>query len=294
MSNNIPTLSSYRGCLLGLAIGDALGTAVEFMPRGSFQPVTDMRGGGFFNLPAGYWTDDTSMTLCLAESIIQTGKFDPIDQMNRYCDWYENGYLSSIGRCFDIGETTRLALERYLKNGLPYAGSIHPNSSGNGGIMRLAPVVMGFHDQPIDVIDDYVVKSSMTTHGSPACIKTAGEMGRLLVELLNPYPIVFGKQEVIDKTIDQIKGSGFVVESYEAALWCFLKTNSFEEAVLTAVNLGDDADTTGAIVGQLAGAFYGVEGIPEHWPDKLHMRDMIDDKAIKLYEMAYGSRTELQ
>lgn len=288
MSNNIPTLSSYRGCLLGLAIGDALGTSVEFMPRGSFEPVTDMRGGGFFNLPVGYWTDDTSMALCLAESIIRTGKFDPVDQMNRYCDWYENGYLSSTGDCFDIGNATRLALERYLKNGNPYSGSTGWETSGNGGIMRLAPVVMGFHNQPIDVINDYVVKSSMTTHGSPACIKTASEMGRLLVELLDPYPIVFGKQEVIDKTIDQIKGSGFVVESYEAALWCFLKTNSFEEAVLTAVNLGDDADTTGAIVGQLAGAFYGVDNIPQKWIDKLYMSEEIDEVAKKLYHMAYG------
>ena len=128
----------YLGCLLGLACGDAVGTTVEFSPRGTFTAVSDMVGGGPFNLNAGEWTDDTSMALCLAHSLVEKGGFDAADQMNRYTNWYENGYMSSNGVCFDIGNTVRAALYRYKTTGDPFSGALDPNTAGNGSIMRLS------------------------------------------------------------------------------------------------------------------------------------------------------------
>jgi ADP-ribosyl-[dinitrogen reductase] hydrolase len=138
-------LDRQRGCLLGLACGDAVGTTVEFSARGSFPPMTDMVGGGPFRLPVGAWTDDTSMALCLATSLVEKNGFDAHDQMTRYCQWYQNGYLSSTGRCFDIGLTVRGALARFQKSGEPFSGSTDPQAAGNGCIMRLAPVPMFYY-----------------------------------------------------------------------------------------------------------------------------------------------------
>ena len=141
-----PSLSErYRGSLLGLACGDAVGTTVEFQPRGAFAPMTDMVGGGPFGLAPGQWTDDTSMALCLAESLLNQGGFDARDQMGRYLNWWQWGYLSSIGHCFDIGMTVWQALARFQRTGEPFAGSTDPQSAGNGSLMRLAPVPLFFH-----------------------------------------------------------------------------------------------------------------------------------------------------
>src|SRR6185295_11989560 len=134
----------FRGCLLGLAVGDAVGTTLEFRRRGTFEPLTDMVGGGPFGLLPGQWTDDTSMALCLATSLVERDGFDARDQMERYCWWADRGYLSSTGKCFDIGNTVASALRRYQRDGNPYAGSRDQNSAGNGCIMRLAPIPMYF------------------------------------------------------------------------------------------------------------------------------------------------------
>ena len=140
-------LNRARGALLGLAVGDAIGTTVEFKPRGSFTPLTEMVGGGPFKLLPGQWTDDTSMALCLAASLVQNG-FDTHDQMQRYVFWHDEGYMSSNGCCFDIGMATSSALERFRRTGNPLAGSTNPNSAGNGSIMRLAPVPIHYLDTP--------------------------------------------------------------------------------------------------------------------------------------------------
>src|SRR5512134_27094 len=132
LHNIMDILSRYRGSLLGLAVGDALGTTLEFSPPGTFTPISDMIGGGPFHLKPGQWTDDTSMALCLATSLISKNGFDPADQMDRYWDWYQNGYLSSTGRCFDIGTTVRQALEIYKQTGNPFSGSTNPHTAGNG------------------------------------------------------------------------------------------------------------------------------------------------------------------
>ncbi|NWC96437.1 MULTISPECIES: ADP-ribosylglycohydrolase family protein [unclassified Pseudomonas] len=288
----------YRGSLLGLACGDAVGTTVEFMRRGSFAPVTDMVGGGPFQLLPGQWTDDTSMALCLAESLLRKNGFDAADQMGRYLNWWKWGYLSSTGECFDIGTTVRDALAEYQLSGDPFAGSTDPYSAGNGSMMRLAPLVL-FYFPDAERLREFTVASSRTTHGAleaiECCLVLAECLANALrgdpkaqvvnVDYLNlsqPKVAAIAGGHYLDKARSNIVGSGYAVASLEAALWCFHHTDSFAEAVLVATNLGDDADTTAAIVGQLAGAYYGVQSIPAEWLGKLWQRDDIQETADAL------------
>lgn len=291
-----------KGALYGLAIGDALGAAVEFRYPGEFAPVTGYRGLGPHGLSAGEWTDDTSMALALAASLKEG--WDMNDQINRYIDWWQNGKYSVTGRCFDIGTTTRCALEQYLRtpNVLACADS-DPASSGNGSIMRLAPIPIKYHALfPFDVgkLLDYAEQSSIPTHASQQCIDSCRFLAYLLVCYIHgrdkelplvsytghSVPVVNsviqGSYKV--KSENTIVGGGWVVHCLEASLWSFWGTNSFEEAVLKAVNLGNDADTTGAVTGQIAGAFYGYSGIPQHLIDGLARKDMIDEALKGLYE----------
>ena len=301
----ITLIDRYRGSLLGLACGDAVGTTVEFMPRGTFAPVTDMVGGGPFQLKPGQWTDDTSMALCLAESLLRKNGFDAADQMARYLNWWTWGYLSSTGDCFDIGMTVREALSAFQQHGEPFAGSTAPFSAGNGSMMRLAPVVL-FYFPDLQRIEDFSRQSSRTTHGAQEAIECcvvlaraiAGALGGAAKEqwltipsagLQAPKVLAIAQGGYREKTREQIIGSGYAVASLEAALWCVLNTDSFAEAVLAAANLGDDADTTAAIVGQLAGAHYGVQGIPAGWLEKLCMRDDIEEMAEALLKASTGN-----
>jgi ADP-ribosyl-[dinitrogen reductase] hydrolase len=301
-------IDHFRGGLLGLACGDAVGTTVEFQPRGSFAPLTDMVGGGPFNLQAGQWTDDTSMAMCLAESLVRCEGFDARDQMTRYANWYRHGYWSATGECFDIGMATRAAIERFLASGEPLAGNDDPRSAGNGSIMRLAPVVLryaGLRELPV-----MAEQSSRTTHAAQECLDAcrllAVAMERALAGLpkqkvlaLHDVPLQGERLQSIaagayqNTTRDRIRGSGYVVDSLEAALWCFHRHETFADAVLEAANLGDDADTTAAIVGQLAGAFHGAAGIPQLWLQRLALREAIEDLADRLHarnEAARGGR----
>ncbi|MDP2904003.1 MAG: ADP-ribosylglycohydrolase family protein [Methylovulum sp.] len=301
MIENADQLNRFRGCLLGLACGDAVGTTVEFSPRGTFERVTDMTGGGPFRLKPGEWTDDTSMALCLAASLIEMGQFNAEDQMRRYCQWMDKGYMSSNGRCFDIGNATSNALWRFKETGEPFSGSTQANSAGNGCLMRLAPVPLFFYPNRDELIA-MSGQSARTTHGASECIESSQLFGAILFMALsgaNKEDILFAhgvtdiKSEGIaaiahgdyqSKTINDIRGSGYVVESLEAALWCFLHANTFQEAILQAANLGDDADTTAAICGQVAGAYYGESGIPGHWKDRLAMKTEISLLADQLYQ----------
>ncbi|MGE5359374.1 MAG: ADP-ribosylglycohydrolase family protein [Bacteroidales bacterium] len=307
---SLPRLDRYRGCLLGLGVGDALGTALEFESPGSFDPISDVVGGGPFNLEAGQWTDDTSMALCLAESLIERRGFDPIDQLERYVRWWRGGYMSCTGVCFDIGRTVSSALARFEDAREPYPGDTGDMSAGNGSIMRLAPVAMFYAARPQKAID-YAAASSRTTHRAHEAVDGCRYMAGLLVGLLNGLP----KEEVLRSDYEavpglwdtqplarkiakirqgsfktrnppQIRGSGYVVASLEAALWAFWRSTSFDEGALLAVNLGDDADTTGAVYGQLAGAAYGMSGIPENWLAKLAWRDRIASMADAILEVA--------
>lgn len=293
----------YRGAMLGLAAGDAVGTTVEFRPRGSFPPVREMVGGGPFGLRPGEWTDDTSMALCLAESLVSRRGFDAADQMRRYCRWRDTGYLASNGRCFDIGLTVSAALRRFEESGEPFAGSPDPRTAGNGSLMRLAPAVLfGYPDA--HEAERLAAESSRTTHGAAECIDACRLFARMLCRALSGAPkhaVLLGDAEgfagepaiaaiarggYLRKSEDEIRGSGYVVESLEAALWAFAGADSFEEAVLRAVNLGDDADTTAAIAGQIAGAYWGEDGIPQRWKERLALRDVIERLADDLLALA--------
>ena len=289
----------YRGALLGLAAGDALGTTLEFQAPGTFTPIDDLAGGGPFGLRPGEWTDDTSMALCLAESLVLTGGFDPHDQMRRYVRWWREGHWSSTGRCFDIGTTVRAALARFTQTGDPLAGSTDPESAGNGSLMRLAPVPLRYAgDPPLAV--RLAAQSSKTTHGAREAVDACRYFAALIVgalqgrgkdDLLAPssasdgidweaHPLAPAIHAIAagsfrHKPRAAIRASGYVVHTLEAALWAFHRSASFREGALLAVNLGEDADTTGAVYGQLAGAFYGEEGIPAEWRARLVRRDEI-------------------
>jgi ADP-ribosylglycohydrolase len=290
--------------MLGLAIGDALGAAVEFQPAGSFPQVTGFRAGGPHGLEPGEWTDDTSMALALADSIAEVG-WDPNHQAGRYLAWWRSGAYSVNGRVFDIGITTCASLGRFRETGDAWtSGDPSPRASGNGSIMRLAPVPVAyvrlFPDQ-LDLLVDRLVESSRPTHASPQCLSACAYLGVVLCGLLHGLPRegvldpgweTIGRvnerfplhSEILDvargsfrtKHPPEIRGSGYVVHSLEAALWAFHDAADFRQAVLRAVNLGDDADTTGAVCGQLAGAWFGESGIPAEWRSGLAGQDQIE------------------
>ena len=303
-------LERYRGCLLGLAAGDAVGTTVEFASPGSFAPMTDMVGGGPFNLAPGQWTDATSMALCLAESLIERGGFDPVDQLTRYVRWYRTGHLSSTGVCFDIGTTTAAALHRFERTRAPYSGSTDPHAAGNGSLMRLAPVPLAYARDPGQAVAR-AAASSQTTHGATTAVDACRYLAALLVGAVNgaskddllaprysPVPGLWDEAPLVD-AVDAvaagsftdreppvIRGHGYVVASLEAALWAFHRSTSFAEGCLLAVNLGEDADTTAAVYGQLAGAYYGETGIPAAWRERLAMRGTIAGYAEQLHALS--------
>ncbi|MBC3882461.1 ADP-ribosylglycohydrolase family protein [Undibacterium sp. LX40W] len=289
----------FKGALIGLACGDAIGTTVEFSPRDSFTEVTGMHGGGPFSLKAGQWTDDTSMALCLAESLLTKDSCDPIDQLNRYRNWYEWGYLSSTGECFDIGHTVRDAIARFAHTGEPFCGSIAENTAGNGSIMRLAPVIMFSYPNHADAMRNASI-SSRTTHGATEAIECCQLLGDVLFHIFDGiekdkllHQLKFDpsmekvksikRGDFQTKTRSQIRGSGYCVDSLEAALWCFFTTESYSDAVLKAVNLGDDADTTAAVTGQIAGANYGFGAIPIEWRSQISLREDIEQMALALF-----------
>jgi ADP-ribosylglycohydrolase len=324
-------LDRARGALVGLAVGDALGAPVEFKRPGSFPPVVGYKSGGPHGLNAGEWTDDTSMALALADSINNMG-WNLSDQMERYTQWLEEGKYSVNGWCFDIGCTTRSAIENYMRSKNAHtSGATEASASGNGGIMRIAPVAIRYtyceeyKDAPTEELLRLLFKlgvdSSITTHASEMCKSAAGYMTVVLSKLILgqsreealSYDPEIGKllHPEVDKVAkgsfrtkspaphdkwwpDErgfIKGSGFVVDSLEAALWAFYHASSFSEAVLSAVNLGEDSDTTGAVCGQFAGAFWGESGIPEDWRKGLAKFEMIDValKGLTKYYVQHGS-----
>jgi len=300
-------LSRFRGSLLGLAVGDALGAPVEFELRGSFAPITGLRSGGPFNLRAGDWTDDTSLALCLAESLVERHGFDPRDQVERYVRWWKEGHLGCTGNCFDIGNTTKASLQRFMETGNPYSGPTNPETGSNGSLMRLSPVPLFYHTHPREAVE-YSGLSSKTTHGALAAIDSCRYLGALIIGALKgikrealltaryePAAGIWCKTPLTSEVDAVARGSfkrseppvikaqGTAAKTLEAALWAFLKGRSFEEGCLLAVNLGDDSDTVGAVYGQLAGAYYGVDAIPNMWRSELSKVDVLENMADKLF-----------
>lgn len=297
-------LDRRRGCLIGLAVGDALGAAIEFQSPGMFELVEDYRGDGPHGLAPGEWTDDTSLALALGDSIAKVG-WDLADQCERYVSWWKGGDYSVNGRCFDIGTTTRAALSDFSRTDDPWnCASRSEQANGNGSIMRLAPVPIryaDFYPERIDELARLAEESSLTTHACPQCLSACRLFAVMLaalmqgetratvlnprwsrlaelreIEALHPEVDEVASGSYLEREPPEIKGSGYVVRSLEAALWAFAKGDNFREAVLAAVNLGDDADTTGAVCGQLAGARWGESGIPAEWRNGLAKPEMIE------------------
>ncbi|CAF3849530.1 unnamed protein product [Rotaria sp. Silwood1] len=328
--SNISLSDRISGSLIGLLLCDSLGAAVEGQPPGSFDPVKTLRGGGKFQLKPGQFTDDGSMALCLAVALLGNETDTPIIhpsvvQMNLYRRWYETGYLSSTGECFDIGMTVRTALNTFISHydqaednkltgAAAYYGNASSKASGNGSLMRLASVPLLYHRDPLIAMNE-AVNSSKTTHSSLLCLDSCRVFTALIIgalqgvtkeELLNsnelyvpaglpddywttkatsplePLVVEVMSGSYKHRNPPHIKASGFVIETMEAALWAFYHTNSFQEGALKAVNLGDDADTVGAVYGMLAGAYYGVNAIPTEWREKCSFQGLVQTVADEI------------
>jgi ADP-ribosyl-[dinitrogen reductase] hydrolase len=286
------------GAMLGLAIGDALGTTLEFAARDSKPRITDIVGGGPFRLKPGEWTDDTAMALALMDSLLAKPQLDESDLMIRFVRWQASGDYSCTGRCFDIGITTSQALARFKQTGEPIAGATDPRTAGNGSLMRLAPVAVR-HWQNRQILVDVAARQSRTTHAATEAVDACKAYATLLADAIagvsrnvvlqarnGVWPDAVGavlQGSWRGKARNEVRSSGYVVHSLEAALWCVGRTGNFADAVILAANLGDDADTTAAITGQLAGALYGASAIPRKWLEQTAQAGDIEAKATALF-----------
>ena len=298
--SDVEALDKAKGLLMGLAVGDAVGTTLEFQARDSSH-IYDMVGGGPFNLKAGEWTDDTSMALCLVETYIEKNCCDMDFFREKLISWYKTGHNSSNGVCFDIGNTTRYALEQVIKHGPDWLGNNSPETAGNAALIRHAPVAIFRRTSFIDGWRDASIQS-MSTHCAPESIDCCQYINVILHYLLNgfgkneafsPHKIPFLVRVLIinageykEKHRDQIRSSGYVIDTLEAALWAVWHTDNFKDAILLAANLADDADSVAATAGQLAGALYGLSGIPAEWVDKIVDKDRILSMAEELFHLA--------
>ena len=294
-------LSRARGALVGLAVGDALGTTNEFQPAGSFEPITDMVGGGVFDLEPGQWTDDTSMALCLADSLLAQGRYDSFDVMERYDRWRKDGYRSSTGTCFDIGNQVMRSLWDFEVNQRVLRTAQRTTSAGNGAIMRLAPVVIAdFEHREIREIVATAGLSARETHYSVEAEAATEVVGALLgwapEHIINVGWASTGPafDEMAARVIStdpaeraawEKNTSGYIVHGLRLAVHGLLDFGSFDEAVLAIANMGGDADTNAAIYGQLGGAHFGVEAIPASWRSTLHQGEEIDALARALVDL---------
>lgn len=301
-------LNRIKAVMLGHAIGDALGVPVEFRSRESLNkyPVIDMVGFGTHNVPAGTWSDDTSMSLCALSSLLN-GAIDYDDIMRNFGKWCYDGEFTTDGVVFDIGNTCSMAIDNYFydKMSVNNCGLASVNSNGNGSLMRIHPFVLyayytGIKDEKEFV--NMIANASALTHAHKCSIDGCVIYAYVLRELLNNpdkssvhkgidcarsvrpfgcyYDRVFsGEMETLNRK--NIKSSGYVVDSLEAAIWCLLTTDSYAECVLRAVNLGGDTDTIAAIAGGLAGALYGLDAIPANWVDGLRKKESIEEMCNK-------------
>lgn len=264
-----------RGIVFGAAVGDALGVPYEFKKRDTFE-CTGMSEGGVHNRPVGTFSDDTSLLLATCASLKEGGKVDVEDMRRRFCDWLYKGAYTADGIVFDVGNATATALDRGY-------GCDEERSNGNGSLMRIAPLAL------VCASDDEVRAVSAITHAhtisTEACVtfvKILNDVidGECLEDAMTAHLPDSGPlallHEIADAPRDEVKSSGFVLDTLGAALWCALHTRSFSDCVLAAVNLGDDSDTTGCVAGALAGAMYGYESIPAEWINALRGRELIE------------------
>ena len=290
-------LDRARGCLLGLAVGEAIGSAAEYLPRGGFPELTGMTGGGPLQLAPGEWTDGTAMALCLGQSLVASGGLDQYDFMSHLQAWLTNGANTVNGQSLAVGDTTRAAIESFIHDDDPSAGSVEGAAAGNGSLIRLAPLAI-LCATDSDKARFWSSKQSRATHGTMECLdagelftaqlvdalagadKAAATRPRLMQ--LAPNTLAINGGEWKHKTREQIRSSAYVIDTLEAALWSVWNSDNFRDAVLRAANLGGDAAGVAAVAGQLAGALYGASSIPPEWLQTLAWRDKIEQLAADL------------
>jgi len=301
-----------RDALFGLAIGDALGVPVEFQSRERLRqnPVTDMIGYGTFNLPAGTWSDDSSLAFCLAEALRQDFSLKEISK--NFQQWLYSNYWTPYGYVFDVGITTQHAIEN-LSTGISpdLAAGFNEYENGNGSLMRILPLLFYIKDKTIEERFQLTKAVSSITHGHIRSVISCFyylEFARELLKNKNKFFIYDTLKELLPDFLfslsippeevnlfnpslsgnihnlqeQEIQSSGYVLDTLEASIWCLLTTNSYKDAVLKEVNLGNDTDTTGSVTGGLAGLLYGFDNIPESWVEQLARRDEIEELAASL------------
>jgi ADP-ribosylglycohydrolase len=313
------TITKIKSAFFGVAVGDALGVPVEFNSRQdiSKNPVKDMIGYGTYNLPAGTWSDDSSLTFCLAEALTQD--FDLSIIGRNFVKWYHENYWTPHGHVFDIGITTRKAIERLANGERPdLAGGFDVSSNGNGSLMRISPLLFYLLDKPVGERFEITKQVSSITHGHIRSVVSCFyylEFARQLFDRkdkfeiyknlqtevtnhltslsINPAEVALFdrllKQDIHEMTDENIFSSGYVLHTLEASIWCLLTTDNYKDAVLKAVNLGEDTDTTGAVTGGLAGLLYGLDSIPTTWLKQIAKYDDIEKLAERLDEQ-FSSR----
>ena len=278
------TLDSAMGMFIGLAVGDALGAPLEFLPsREPDEYVTKYMNGGYHDMKKGEWTDDTAMALGMAQSFIDNeGEFHPSDIMNNWSRWYNAGEFIPRGECFDIGNTTQRAISIYDKIHTVYNGVSLATEAGNGALMRIAPVVM-VSSTPERAMELAVAQTIMT-HGSPEAIEYSRVFAHELwhgdaLQRYRKYKLYW------DTDRKKVMSGGYVKETYQCAMWAFMSTSNFADCIIKAVNRGHDSDTCGAVAGMIAGAHYGYTGIPKRFTEELAWHDELRRAALKLHGM---------
>jgi ADP-ribosyl-[dinitrogen reductase] hydrolase len=305
-------ISKIKGALFGLAVGDALGVPVEFKSREALQldPVVGMRGYGSWNQPPGTWSDDSSLAFCLAENL--TEEYNIHTLANSFIKWMEHGYWGAHHELFDIGGATKYALQRIQNGTSPmFSGGMMPHDNGNGSLMRIMPLVFYVKNLPNNKVYEMVKEVSSITHAHFRSVLSCYIYVQLALFVLEGNDIAtsykkmqetvnafieqqqFGKEEVAlfdnilkiniaSKAEDDIHSTGYVLHTLEASLWCLLTTTNYADAVLKAVNLGGDTDTTACVTGGLAGLYYGYDGIPNEWVNQIARKDDIMELCTKL------------
>jgi len=301
-----------KSALFGVAVGDALGVPVEFNSRQTISknPVTDMIGYGTYDLPAGTWSDDSSLTFCLTEALTQDFDLNVIGQ--NFVKWKHENYWTPHGHVFDIGIATSQAISRLAKGAKPeLAGGFDETDNGNGSLMRILPLLFYLLDKPINERYDITKKVSSITHGHIrsviACFyylefalqlfsgkdkfETYKDLQTEITNYLTSHSINSTEIALFDRLLkddiyklaeEEIQSSGYVLHTLEASIWCLLTTKNYKEAVLKAVNLGSDTDTTGAVTGGLAGLLYGLDKIPKNWLQRIARHEDIENLAERL------------
>lgn len=294
------------GCFYGGIVGDALGAPIEFKIRDKFEPIKDMNVINFnFGLEPGGWTDDTSMMLCLAQSLIEKQRVDKKDNLEKYSKWFRSGYMSVKDHCVDIGYQTSKSILDFESNGSLVSKFNQDKDSGNGGIMRIGPVPIFYYNRDIQLCIKECEESSITTHSSQICRDAARYIGCILYLLINgikrdhlieQVKIHISRESLCEEILDiydgkylekerkEIHSSGYVIHTLEAALYSFFKFDTFKDSVLFSVNLGNDSDTVGCVTAMICGAFYGINAIPEEWINKLHKLELLQNVITNLWK----------